>query len=213
MILNELAEAVKKGSAKKVKLLTNQALEEGCSVEEIPNVGLIEPMGVVGERFKRNEIFVPEMLVAARAMSAGVSILEPLMVGAGVKPIGKVVIGTVSGDLHDIGKNLVAMMMKGIGAIVYDLGVDVPAETFLEKAEEVGADIVSMSALQTTTMTSMQDVIRLFETRGMRDKYHFMVGGAPVSQQFADEIGADAYTSNAGEAAAIARAYLEARVR
>ena len=213
MILNELAEAVKKGSAKKVKPLTNQALEEGCSVEEILNVGLIEPMGVVGERFKRNEIFVPEMLVAARAMSADVSILEPLMVGAGVKPIGKVVIGMVSGDLHDIGKNLVAMMMKGIGAIVYDLGVDVPAETFLEKAEEVGADIVCTSALLTTTMTSMQDVIRLFETRGMRDKYYFMVGGAPVSQQFADEIGADAYTSNAGETAAVARAYLEARVR
>ena len=210
MELTELAKAVENGKAKIVKQLTSLALEEGYSVEEILNTGLIAPMGVVGEKFKRDEIFVPEMLVAARAMSAGIAILEPLMADSGVKPIGKVVIGTVKGDLHDIGKNLVAMMMKGIGATVYDIGVDTPDAKFVEKAEEVGADVVCISALLTTTMPAIEDVIHEFTKAGIRDKYYIMIGGAPVTQQFADQIGADAYTSNASDAAVVARQYLEA---
>lgn len=212
MELNELAQAVENGKVKNVKQLTSLALEEGHSVEEILNTGLIAPMGIVGDKFKRNEIFIPEMLLAARAMSAGVAILEPLMADTGVKPMGKVVIGTVKGDLHDIGKNLVAMMMKGIGATVYDIGVDTPDEKFVEKAEEVGADIVCISALLTTTMPAIQDVIQAFQKAGVRDKYYIMIGGAPVTQQFADEIGADAYTSNAGDAATVAKQYLESHV-
>ena len=211
MELNELAQAVENGKVKNVKQLTSLALEEGYSVEEILNTGLIAPMGIVGDKFKRNEIFIPEMLLAARSMSAGVAILEPLMADTGVKPMGKVVIGTVKGDLHDIGKNLVAMMMKGIGATVYDIGVDTPDEKFVEKAEEVGADIICISALLTTTMPAIQDVIQAFEKSGVRDKYYIMIGGAPVTQQFADEIGADVYTSNAGDAATVAQQYLESR--
>ena len=212
MELSELAKAVENGKVKNVKQLTSLALEEGYGVEEILNTGMIAPMGIVGDKFKRNEIFIPEMLLAARAMSAGVAILEPLMADTGVKPMGKVVIGTVKGDLHDIGKNLVAMMMKGIGATVYDIGVDTPDEKFVEKAEEVGADIICISALLTTTMPAIQDVIQAFEKSGVRDKYYIMIGGAPVTQQFADEIGADAYTSNAGDAATVAKQYLESRV-
>ena len=212
MELSELAKAVENGKVKNVKQLTSLALEEGYGVEEILNTGMIAPMGIVGDKFKRNEIFIPEMLLAARAMSAGVAILEPLMADTGVKPMGKVVIGTVKGDLHDIGKNLVAMMMKGIGATVYDIGVDTPDEKFVEKAEEVGADIICISALLTTTMPAIQDVIQEFEKAGVRDKYYIMIGGAPVTQQFADEIGADAYTSNAGDAATVAKQYLESRV-
>lgn len=211
MELSELAKAVENGKVKDVKQLTSLALEEGYGVEEILNTGMIAPMGIVGDKFKRNEIFIPEMLLAARAMSAGVAILEPLMADTGVKPMGKVVIGTVKGDLHDIGKNLVAMMMKGIGATVYDIGVDTPDEKFVEKAEEVGADIICISALLTTTMPAIQDVIQEFEKAGVRDKYYIMIGGAPVTQQFADEIGADAYTSNAGDAATVAKQYLESR--
>ncbi|PHV69606.1 cobalamin-binding protein [Sporanaerobium hydrogeniformans] len=208
MDMQELSLAVQKGKLKVVKELVNQALEEGISVQEILDTGLISAMGIVGEKFKNNEIFVPEMLVAARAMSAGIKILEPLMSDSGVKPIGKVVIGTVKGDLHDIGKNLVAMMMRGMGATVYDLGIDVPDKNFVEKAEEIGADIVCISALLTTTMPAIDDVIQEFENAGVRDKYYIMIGGAPVSQNYADKVGADAYTSNAGEAADVAKAYL-----
>lgn len=208
MQMEELALAVEKGRMKVVKTLVNQALEENVPVKQILDEGLIAPMGVVGEKFRQNQIFVPEMLVAARAMSAGVKIIEPLFSASGVETIGTVVIGTVKGDLHDIGKNLVAMMMKGMGATVYDLGIDVPDEKFVEKAEEVGADIVAISALLTTTMPAIGDVINAFETAGVRDKYYIMVGGAPVSQRFADKVGADAYTSNASDAADVAKKYL-----
>lgn len=211
MELREIAAAVEKGKSKQVKALVNQALEEGFEVQAILDDGLISAMGVVGEKFRTDQIFVPEMLVAARAMSAGVSILEPLMKQTGVKPIGTVVIGTVKGDLHDIGKNLVAMMLQGIGATVYDIGVDVPDKSFVEKAEEVGADIVCLSALLTTTMPAITDVINEFKNAGVRDKYYIMIGGAPVTQKFADEVGADAYTSNASDAATVARTYLESR--
>ncbi len=208
MQMEELALAVEKGRMKVVKELVNQALEEGIPVKQILEDGLIAPMGVVGEKFRQNQIFVPEMLVAARAMSAGVKIIEPLFSESGVETIGTVVIGTVKGDLHDIGKNLVAMMMKGMGATVYDLGIDVPDEKFVEKAEEVGADIVAISALLTTTMPAIGDVIKAFENAGVRDKYYIMIGGAPVSQSFADKVGADAYTSNASDAADVAKEYL-----
>lgn len=208
MAFEELSLAVQKGKTKQVKELVNAEIEKGTPVEEILNDGLIAPMGIVGENFKQNKIYVPEMLVAARAMSAGLKILEPLMTETGVKPVGTVVIGTVKGDLHDIGKNLVAMMMKGIGATVYDLGIDVPDADFVEKAEEVNADIVCISALLTTTMPAINDVIKEFEKSGVRDKYRIMVGGAPVNQAFADEIGADVYTSNAADAAENAKEFL-----
>lgn len=208
MAFEDLSLAVQKGKSKQVKELVNAEIEKGTPVEEILNDGLIAPMGIVGENFKQNKIYVPEMLVAARAMSAGLKILEPLMTETGVKPVGTVVIGTVKGDLHDIGKNLVAMMMKGIGATVYDLGIDVPDADFVEKAEEVNADIVCISALLTTTMPAINDVIKEFEKSGVRDKYHIMVGGAPVNQAFADEIGADVYTSNAADAAENAKEFL-----
>lgn len=211
MEMQEIAQAVERGKSKQVKELVNQALAEGYGVQEILDNGLIAAMGVVGENFRTNKIFVPEMLIAARAMSAGIRVLEPLMKSSGVKPIGTVVIGTVKGDLHDIGKNLVTMMLQGIGATVYDLGVDVPDKTFVEKAEEIHADIVCLSALLTTTMPAIGDVIEEFKKYGVRDKYYIMIGGAPVSQKFADEVGADAYTSNASDAATVAKAYLESK--
>lgn len=209
MDLELLSIAVQKGKAKQVKELVNQGIDEGMSIETILNEGLIGAMGIVGENFKQNKIYVPEMLVAARAMSAGLAILEPLLTATGIEPIGKVVIGTVKGDLHDIGKNLVAMMMKGMGATVYDLGIDVPDSAFVEKAEEVNADIVCVSALLTTTMPAIGDVVREFEKEGVRDKYRIMIGGAPVNQAFADSIKADVYTSNASDAADDAKKYLE----
>ena len=208
MELTELSLAVEKGKVKDVKALVNRALEEGVPVKQILEEGLIAPMGIVGENFRQNKIFIPEMLVAAKAMSAGVKIIEPYFSESGIEPIGRVVIGTVKGDLHDIGKNLVAMMMKGAWMEVYDVGIDVSETTFVEKAEEVNADIVCLSALLTTTMSAIGDVIKEFERRGIRDKYHVMIGGAPVSQAFADEVGADCYTANASDAADHAKQYL-----
>jgi len=208
MDLFDICTAVEQGKGKKVKELVNQAVDEGISVKTILDEGLIQAMSNVGEKFRLNQVYVPEMLVAARAMGMGLTILEPLLTASGVKPMGKVVIGTVRGDLHDIGKNLVAMMMKGMGATVYDLGVDVLDHTFVEKAEEVGADIICLSALLTTTMPAIGDVIKEFKRAGVREKYYIMVGGAPVSQNFADQVGANAYTSNASDAADAAKKYL-----
>jgi len=212
MDLLAICAAVEQGKGKRVKELVNQAIEEGMPVKTILDDGLIRAMGIVGEKFRLNEIYVPEMLVAARAMAMGLTILEPLLTATGVKPVGKVVIGTVRGDLHDIGKNLVAMMMKGMGATVYDLGVDVPDHTYVEKAEEVGADIICLSALLTTTMPAMGEVIKEFEKSGVRDKYYIMIGGAPISQTYADQVGADAYSANASEAADIAKAHLISKI-
>ncbi len=203
-----LSTAIQKGKVKDVKAFVNQALEENVPVRDILEKGLIDPMAIVGENFSANRIFVPEMLMSARAMSAGVKIIEPLFSESGIEPLGTVVIGTVKGDLHDIGKNLVAMMMRGAGLTVYDIGIDVPEEKFVEKAEEVNADIVALSALLTTTMPAISDVIKEFERQGVRDKYHIMIGGAPVSQAFADEVHADCYTSDAASAAEHAKKYL-----
>ena len=200
-LIQEISEFLQKGRAKNVKTLVQQALDEGMDPKEILNDGLLGGMMIIGDKFKKNEVFVPEVLVAARAMNAGLSILEPELVKVGNEPIGRVVIGTVKGDLHDIGKNIVSMMIKGAGFEIYDIGVDADADKFIDKAEEVGADIIAMSALLTTTMPAMKEVIDRLQERGLRDKYIVMVGGAPVNQSFADQIGADYYTEDATSAA------------
>lgn len=210
-IIQEISEYLQKGRAKNVKQLVQQALDEGIDAKTILDEGLLNGMMVIGGKFKRNEVFVPEVLVAARAMNAGVAILEPKLVEMGNEPVGKAVIGTVKGDLHDIGKNLVAMMLKGAGLEVCDLGVDVEPMVFIEKAEEIGADVIGMSALLTTTMTGMNDVVRLLEEKGLRDKYIVMVGGAPVNDSFAKEIGADYYTPDAATAAEKAKQAIRAK--
>ena len=211
MSLQDLALAVESGKRKDVEILVRALIDEGLPVKTILDEGMIAAMANIGEKFRLNQIFIPEMLVAARAMNAGLAILEPLLTESGVEPLGRVVIGTVKGDLHDIGKNLVGMMMKGMGAEVYDLGADVDGATFLEKAEELDADIVCLSALLTTTMASMGETIRGFEDAGVRDKYYIMVGGAPLSQEYADKIGANAYCANASDSADNAKAYLLSR--
>ena len=210
-IINEISEFLQKGRAKNVKVLVEEALAQGIDPKEILNDGLLAGMMIVGGKFKRNEVFVPEVLVAARAMTAGISILEPKLVEIGNEPIGKVVIGTVKGDLHDIGKNLVAMMLKGAGFEVVDAGTDVDADTFISKAEEIGADAICMSALLTTTMPYMKTVIDTLKERGLRDKYIVMIGGAPVNDTFAEQIGADFYTADATSAAEAAKAAVLAR--
>ncbi len=204
--ISDISEFLQKGRAKNVKQLVTQAIEEGEDPKAILNDGLLTGMMSIGERFKKNEVFVPEVLVAARALNAGLSILEPKLIEVGNEPIGKVVIGTVKGDLHDIGKNLVTMMLKGAGFEIYDIGVDVDTDVFIDKAEEVGADIICMSALLTTTMPNMQEVIDALKEKGLRDKYIVMVGGAPVNEKFAEQIGADYYTEDAASCAETARA-------
>lgn len=204
-IINEISEFLQKGRAKNVKKLVEQALEQGIDAKEILNDGLLAGMMVIGGKFRRNEVFVPEVLVAARAMNAGIAILEPKLVEAGNEPIGKAIVGTVKGDLHDIGKNLVTMMLKGAGLEVVDIGIDVDADTYISKAEEIGADIICMSALLTTTMPYMKDVIDALNEKGLRDKYIVMVGGAPVNDAFAEQIGADYYTADAATAAETAK--------
>ncbi len=204
-ILEEMSSFLQKGRAKNVKALVTQALEEGLDPKAILNEGLLSGMMIIGEKFKKNEVFVPEVLVAARAMNAGLTILEPKLIEVGNEPVGKVVIGTVKGDLHDIGKNLVAMMLKGAGFEVYDIGVDADTEKFITEAENVGADVICMSALLTTTMPNMKVVIDALKEKGLRDKYIVMVGGAPVNEAFAEQIGADYYTPDAATAAEVAK--------
>ena len=205
MLVQEISEFLQKGRAKNVKALVQQALDEGIDAKVILNEGLLSGMMVIGEKFKKNEVFVPEVLVAARAMNAGMAILEPKLIEIGNEPVGRAVVGTVKGDLHDIGKNLVVMMLKGAGLEVYDLGVDVEPEAFISKAEEIGADVIGLSALLTTTMPNMKGVVDLLEEKGLRDKYIVMVGGAPVNESFAEEIGADYYTPDAASAAEVAK--------
>ena len=209
--LNEVCELLQKGRAKNVKALVQQAVDEGMNPKQILDEGLLSGMMVVGEKFKNNEVFVPEVLVAARAMNAGLSILEPLLTEMGNEPVGRAVIGTVKGDLHDIGKNLVAMMLKGAGFDVIDLGSDVEPAAFADKAEEVGADVICLSALLTTTMQNMNAVIDELKNRGIREKYIVMVGGAPVTDKFCAQIGADYYTPDAPTAAETAKKAVEAK--
>ncbi|MEZ0536723.1 B12-binding domain-containing protein [Caldicellulosiruptoraceae bacterium PP1] len=203
-ILQNISELVQKGNAKLVPEKVKEALSQGLSAEQILNDGLVAAMSIVGEKFKNNEIYVPEVLIAARAMKAGLEILKPILTETGVKPIGKVVIGTVKGDLHDIGKNLVAMMMIGAGLEVIDLGVDVSAEKFCNAIKEHNPQIVAMSALLTTTMPQMKTIIEKIKQEGLRDKVKIMVGGAPVTESYANSIGADAYTPDAASAAQVA---------
>jgi len=198
--LQGIAEAVIRGDRETVSQLVKAALEEGTSPESIINEGLIAGMSVVGDKFKKNEFYVPEVLIAARAMHAGMDLLKPLLATSNVQPRGIVAIGTVKGDLHDIGKNLVAMMLEGGGYEVIDLGVDVAPEKFVETVKERGAQIVALSALLTTTMPSMKDTIEALQEAGIRDQVKVMIGGAPVTQNYADEIGADGYAPDAASA-------------
>jgi 5-methyltetrahydrofolate--homocysteine methyltransferase len=199
--LSALAENLINGKANEVKELTQKALDEGVPPGEILNGGLIKGMNVVGERFKNNEFYVPEVLIAARAMHSGMDILKPKLAESGVEPIGKVLLGTVKGDLHDIGKNLVAMMLEGAGFEVIDLGIDVPPEKFVQAVNEQGGDVIAMSALLTTTMTQMKTTLEALEEAGVKGKVKTLIGGAPVTQNYADEIGADGYARDAASAA------------
>lgn len=204
MDLQEISVQLQAGKAKMVKALVQQAIDEGIPAQEILEQGLMAGMSVVGEKFKNNEVFVPEVLIAARAMNQGVELLKPLLVSEGVKATGRVCIGTVQGDLHDIGKNLVKLMMEGKGLEVIDLGTDVPPETFVKTAVEKDCQVVCCSALLTTTMGVMGQVVKAAEEAGIRDKVKIMIGGAPVTQAFCDEIHADAYTADAASAAEVA---------
>jgi 5-methyltetrahydrofolate--homocysteine methyltransferase len=198
-VIEEIRQAVIDGQGKVTAAKVRQALDEGVQAGTILNEGLIPAMSRVGELFEQGECFVPEMLVAARAMTAALDILKPLLVAQGLKPIGKVAIGTVKGDLHDIGKRLVAMMLEGSGFEIMDLGVDVAPEKFVEAIQN-GAQVVAMSALLTTTMTNMKGTIDAIKAAGVRDKISIIVGGAPVTQNYAQEIGADAYATDASSA-------------
>jgi 5-methyltetrahydrofolate--homocysteine methyltransferase len=207
--LKELQEALFRGDILKVKEITQKALGEKIEAKEILEQGLIKGMKVVGIKFKNNEIFLPEVLLASQAMHGGLELLQPKLIKSGVKAIGKVIIGTAKGDLHDIGKNLVAMMLRGGGFEVVDLGISVSPENFLKAAQEHQPDIMGISGLLTTTMIGMMDVITIFKKTGLRNKIKVMVGGAPVTQEFANEIGADAYAPDAASAVDKARELLK----
>ena len=206
-LLEQMAADLMKGKANDVKTAVQQALDEGMEPGTILNDGLLAGMSVIGERFKRNEVYVPEVLIAARAMKAGMEILQPKLVSSGVEPKGTVVIGTVKGDLHDIGKNLVGMMLEGAGFKVIDIGIDVPAEKFVSEAKANNADIICVSALLTTTMTNMKSVVEAVAASDISPK--IMIGGAPVTQAYCDEIGADGYSADAASAAELATSFIE----
>ena len=209
MDLNEISLQLQAGKAKIIKTMVQQALDEGIPAQTILEEGLLAGMSVVGEKFKNNEIFVPEVLVAARAMNMGTSILKEKLVESGVASKGKACIGTVKGDLHDIGKNLVKMMMESKGIEVIDLGVDVAPETFVQTAKEQGCQIICCSALLTTTMVVMGEVVKEMEAAGIRNDVKLMIGGAPVTEAFCKQIGADAYTPDAASAAELAASFCE----
>ncbi|MGA7304935.1 MAG: corrinoid protein [Rhodothermales bacterium] len=202
--LAQLKEFVIVGRRKEVTELTQQLIDEGTNPESILYDGLLPGMAVVGDRFEKGEYFIPEMLLAARSLNAGLDLLRPLLTDAQMKPTGKVVLGTVKGDIHDIGKNLVAVMMQGAGFQVIDAGVDVPPERFVELIREHEPDIVGLSALLTTTMPSMEDTMEVLKSENVRDKVRVLIGGAPVTQEYATRIGADGFGRNATVAAQIA---------
>lgn len=200
-ILVDISENLQHGKAKLVKTLVQQALDEGLSAQQILEEGLMAGMAVIGEKFKNNEVFVPEVLVAARAMNMGTVVLKPVLMAEGTHTIGRACIGTIEGDLHDIGKNLVRLMMESRGIEVIDLGTDVSPATFVQTAKEQNCQLICCSALLTTTMNGIEEVVKLAQAEGIRDQVKIMVGGAPVTQAFADQIGADVYTSDAASAA------------
>lgn len=210
-ILKSIQTVLTKGDKNGVVKLTKEALDKGLSVKTILEDGLIKSMNAIGEKFKANEIFIPEVLIAAKAMHAGIAILEPHFTACGIKPAGKVVIGTVKGDLHDIGKNIVSMMLKGACFEVVDLGIDVPPGKFLEIVKTNSPDIIAMSSLLTTSMGAMKDTIKVLKESGLRDKVKIMIGGAPVTQIFADSIGADSYAKDAATAVDKAKELLSSR--
>jgi 5-methyltetrahydrofolate--homocysteine methyltransferase len=203
--LKELYDAVVSGNAKATQALTQQALADGVDPLKLVNEYMVPAMDEVGRRFEANEYFVPELLISARAMKASLELIRPLLVARGDKPVGRVAIGTVKGDLHDIGKNLVASLLEGGGFEVIDLGVNVSPEKFIETVNTKEANIVAMSALLTTTMPSMKTTIDALKQAGVRDKVKVLIGGAPITQKYADEIGADGYSENAVGAVALAK--------
>ena len=202
--IQEIDQLIQQGRGKKVCETIQAAMDEGISAADILREGMLPAMSAIGEKFKNNEVFVPEVLVAARAMNMGMALLKPYMADCGIEPAGTAVIGTVRGDMHDIGKNLVKMLIEGKGLRVVDLGVDVSPEKFLEAAEENHADIICCSALLTTTMGEIKNILAYLEARNVRSKYKVMIGGAPVSQSYCDAIGADYYTPDAASAADVA---------
>jgi len=204
---NEISNLLQKGKAKDIVVAVENALKEGAAPVDILEKGLISGMSIIGGKFKNGEVFVPEVLIAARAMNHASTALKPALMEAGVKPVGKAIICTVKGDLHDIGKNLVRMMIEGKGVEVQDLGVDCPHEKIVETVRESDAKVLCLSALLTTTMLAQKETIDALSAAGLRDKVKVMVGGAPVTQGFAEEIGADAYTPDAATAAEVCRAF------
>jgi 5-methyltetrahydrofolate--homocysteine methyltransferase len=208
--LKALADAIIKGDQNTAVAITKAALSEGVTAKDILDNGLIAGMDVVGVRFKRNEVYIPEVLISARAMKSATELLEPELVKAGVEPIGKFMIGTVMGDLHDIGKNLVAMMLKGAGFNVIDIGIDVKPEGFVEKAKSTGAPLIGMSALLTTSMPALDKTLKAMKAAGITAK--IMIGGAPVTQGYADKIGADGYAPDAASAVDVAKKLLLKRL-
>ena len=206
--LNNVSESLQRGDAEKVEELVKKALEENLLPKDILENGLIKGMDIVGAKFKKNEVYVPEVLIAARAMHAGMNILRPKLAETGVKNIGTVAIGTVKGDLHDIGKNLVKMMLEGAGFEVIDLGIDVSVDKFVEAITKYQPNVLGMSALLTTTMIQMQEVIKAISNAGLRDKVKIMIGGAPITQNYADQIGADGYSPDAASAVDKAKTFI-----
>jgi 5-methyltetrahydrofolate--homocysteine methyltransferase len=207
-ILEQISTAVIEGDLGEIADLTDDALDDGLSADQILNEGLMPGMDYVGVEFKAGNMFVPEVLRSAKTMQNSMDILKPLLAESGIKMVGKVLLGTVKGDLHDIGKNLVGMMCEGAGFEVKDLGKDVAPEDFVEAVKEFEPDVVGMSALLTTTMRTMESTIKVLEEAGLRDKVKIMIGGAPVTQAFADQIGADGYASNAASASELAKKFV-----
>lgn len=204
--LKALSNAIIEGDMTVAIEITEAAIQEQTAPGKILDEGLIAGMNIIGQRFKKNEVYIPEVLIAARAMQAAMQILEPKLVEAGVKPIGKAVMGTVQGDMHDIGKNLVVMMLKGAGFEIIDLGTDVTTDEFLAKAKETGAQVVGLSSLLTTTMPAMEQTVKVFKEQGLSAKV--IIGGAPVTQAYCDKIGADGYAPDAASAVDLAKSLL-----
>lgn len=208
--LSAIAENIIQGNKTGAATITQQAIDEGITAQQVLNEGLIGGMNIVGAKFKCNEFYVPEVLIAARAMKECMALVRPLLVESGVEPAGKILIGTIKGDLHDIGKNLVGMMLEGSGFEVIDLGVDIKPEAFVQSVEETSANLIGMSALLTTTMPMMKDTIEALEEAGLRNSVKVIIGGAPVTQSYADEIGADGYAADAASAVELAKELVKA---
>ena len=208
-IFEKIADEVQKGDSEAVEALVNEAISQDIPADSIMNEGLVQGMNIVSEKFKNNECFIPEVLVSAKAMTVGLGILKPLLAEKNVKPLGRAVIGTIQGDLHDIGKNIVGMLLQGAGFEIIDLGADVHVDRFVESARAENADLVGMSALLTTTMVNMKTVIERLQEAGIRDNVKVIIGGAPVSQAYADQIGADGYATDAATGVDVAKKLLK----